>query len=402
LFFRRVFGERNFSDFYHGLLGGGGGDAPRPGIIDTPMRIGFSLKTPADAKDAAAWVKGKADCITLNENWKGDYFTAVAREGHAVGLHVISHSYQALNSASWGVDGIEHMTGVGMAAIRSPEGRKAMAAMTIEAGHKNSLLYQYMDQSYFDEMIQYLIAHKVFLNPTLDFEWKGIIDRTPQFEREDQRLLFNPDLQYVPMDERLVTLGQYHWADKRSISDREQFTRGYKKVQDFLRKFVAAGGKLYSGTDSAAANTPGLALHHEMQIYVDAGIPPMAALMSSTKWAAEIIGLDNKLGTVEPNKIANVVILRGNPLEDIANTKSVETVVRNGRSRTSAITATSSFPSTSSGQSASTFITSLPSCRMWNPASACRGKRCNCGSRGLTLRPTPWLCFGEARSKRNG
>jgi Amidohydrolase family/IPT/TIG domain len=317
--------------YYHcTTLGGGGGDDPRPGIINVPTRTGFSLKTPADAKDAVAWAKGKADCITLNENWKGDYFTAVSGEAHAAGLRVISHSYHALNSASWGVDGIEHMTGVAMAAVRSEAGKKAMAAMTIEAGHKNSLLYQYMDRSYFDEMIQYLLAHKVFINPTLDFEWKGIIDRTPQFEVEDQRLLYNSDLQYVPIDERLVTLGQYHWADQRSISDREQFTRGYRNVQEFLRKFVAAGGKIYSGTDSAAANTPGLALHHEMQLYVDAGIPPMAALMSSTKWAAEIIGLDHKLGTVEPGKVANIVILRANPLEDIANTKSVETVVKNG------------------------------------------------------------------------
>jgi Amidohydrolase family len=317
--------------YYHcATLGGGGGDEPRPGIISVATRIGFSLKTRADAKDAVAWVKGKADCITLNENWKGDYFTAVAREAHAAGLRVISHSYQALNSASWGIDGIEHMTGVAMAAVRSEAGKKAMAAMTIEAGHKNSLLYQYMDRSHFDEMIQYLIARKVFINPTLDFEWKGIIDRTPQFEMEDQRLLYNPDLQYVPIDERLVTLGQYHWADKRSISDREQFTRGYRNVQEFLRKFVAAGGKIYSGTDSAAANTPGLALHHEMQLYVDAGIPPMAALMSSSKWAAEIIGLDHQLGTVEPGKVANIVILRANPLDDIANTKWVETVVKNG------------------------------------------------------------------------
>jgi Amidohydrolase family/IPT/TIG domain len=317
--------------YYHcTTLGGGGGDDPRPGIIEVPARTGFSLKTAADAKDAVAWVKGKADCITLNENWKDDYFTEVAREAHAAGLRVISHSYHALNSASWGVDGIEHMTGVAMAAVRSEAGKKAMAAMTIEAGHKNSLLYQYMDRSYFDEMIRYLIGHKVFINPTLDFEWKGIIDRTPQFEMEDQRLLYNPDLQYVPIDDRLVTLGQYHWADKRSISDREQFARGYRNVQEFLRKFVAAGGKIYSGTDSAAANTPGLALHHEMQLYVDAGIPPMAALLSSTKWAAEIIGLDYKLGTVEPDKVANIVILRANPLEDIADTKSVETVVRNG------------------------------------------------------------------------
>src|SRR2546427_5100960 len=334
--------------YFHGVLGGGGEGQtdPMAGTNTAKMRFAANVNTPADAPKGVAALKGKADIITLNEDWKADYFKAVAGAAHASGLSIISHSFNALDTSDWGVDGIEHMTGVGIAAARSPEAKKAVAAMgfcthqyapileqslpCIAAGHKNSKLYQWMDTSYFDEMIQHLVKNHTFLNPTLDFEWKGIIDRTPQFEMEDQRLLFNPALQYVPMDERLVTLGQYHWADKRTISDREQFTRGYRKVQEFLRKFVAAGGKLYSGTDSAAANTPGLALHHEMQIYVDAGIAPMAALMSSTKWAAEIIGLDNKLGTVEPNKIANIVILRGNPLEDIANTKSVETVVRNG------------------------------------------------------------------------
>ena len=95
-------------------------------------------------------------------------------------------------------------------------------------------------------MIQHLIQHHVFLNPTLDFEWKGIIDRTPQFELEDQKLLYSPSFQYVPEDERLVSLGQYHWADERPGTDREQFLKGYKHVQEFLRKFAAAGGKLYS------------------------------------------------------------------------------------------------------------------------------------------------------------
>jgi hypothetical protein len=126
-------------------------------------------------------------------------------------------------------------------------------------------------------MIHHMVQEHVYLNPTLDFEWKGIIDRTRQFELEDQRPLFNPLLQYVPMDERLVTLGQYHWADTRADADREQFLKGYKNVQEFIRTYVRAGGKLYSGTDSAAANTPGLALHHKMQLLVDAGVPHAGA-----------------------------------------------------------------------------------------------------------------------------
>ena len=68
--------------------------------------------------------------------------------------------------------------------------------------------------------------------------------------------------------------------------------KGYKNVQVFLKEFVAAGGKLYSGTDSASANVPGLSLHHEMQIFVDAGIPPMQALLSSTEWPAEMARME--------------------------------------------------------------------------------------------------------------
>jgi hypothetical protein len=236
----------------------------------------------------------------------------------------------AKKSAEWGIDGIEHMTGIALSLITSPEGRKAVEGRKIEAGHKNSLLYQWMETAHFDELIQYLVQRNVFINPTLDFEWKGVMERSEEFELEDTRLLYNPSLQYIPLDERLVTLGQYHWEDKVSAAEREQFLNGYRKVQEFIRRFVKAGGKIYSGTDTAAANTPGLSLHHEMQLYVDAGLSPMEALLSSTKWASEILRLDKQLGTVEPNKLADLVILRASPLEDIRNLKAVDRVIRGG------------------------------------------------------------------------
>jgi hypothetical protein len=381
--------------YYHsGSLGGGGGEQPRrPGAASSFNR-GATVNTPEDAKAAVTTLKGKTDFITLNESWKGEHFTAVAREAHAAGISIISHSFNAVDSATWGVDGIEHMTGVGMAAVRSPEGRKAMAGMTIEAGHKNSLLYQWMDQSVFDEMIQHLVKHNVFLNPTLDFEWKGIINRTPEFELEDQRLLFNPLLQYVPMDERLVTLGQYHWADKRSSSDREQFLKGYKNVQEFLRRFVEAGGKLYSGTDSAAANTPGLALHHEMQMYVDAGIPAMRALQSSTKWAAELVHLDKQLGTVEPNKFADLLILRGNPLDDIRNTKAIDRVIKGGEIVDTSYHADYEVPFHQFGPVGKHLYNQPPVVKNIEPGFAVQGKEVRIRVSGMNFVPSSVVLFG--------
>ncbi len=358
-----------------------------------------TMKTPADAKQAIAALKGKTDCVKLTEDVKADFFTAIAREAHAAGMTVISHSLNAIDSATWGIDGVEHMTGVGISAIRKPDGRKALQGMTIEAGHKNSLLYQWMEPAVFDEMIQYFVKRNVYLNPTLDFEWKGIIDRTPEFEVEDARLLYNPLLQYMPLDERLVTLGQYHWADKRSAAEREQFLKGYRNVQDFLRRFVKAGGKIYSGTDSAAANTPGLALHHEMQLYVDAGLSPMEALMTSTKWGAEILRLDKQLGTVEPNKLADMVILRANPLDDIRNTKAVDQVIRDGEILDITYHSDYSFPFPMYGPESKHLYNPPPRLRRIIPAVVTQGKTATLRVTGQGFVPNSVVFFGQSQTE---
>ena len=358
-----------------------------------------TMKTPADAKQAIAALKGKTDCVKLTEDVKGDFFTAIAREAHAAGMTVISHSLNAIDSSTWGIDGVEHMTGVGISAIRKADGRKALQGMTIEAGHKNSLLYQWMEPAVFDEMIQYFVKRNVYLNPTLDFEWKGIIDRTPEFEVEDARLLYNPLLHYMPLDERLVTLGQYHWADRRSAADHEQFLNGYRNVQNFLRRFVKAGGKIYSGTDSAAANTPGLALHHEMQLYVDAGLSPMEALMTSTKWGAETLHLDKQLGTVEPNKLADMVILRANPLDDIRNTKAVDQVIRDGEIVDISYHGDYTFPFPMYGPESKHLYNPAPRLRRITPAVVTQGKAATLRVTGQGFIPNSVVFFGQAQTQ---
>ena len=334
--------------YHHGTFGdGANGKVDKfAGQNTARTRAYANVNSPEDAEAAVNAVVGKVDIITLNEDWKGEIFSAISKAAHAKGLSIISHSYNALNTSDWGVDGIEHMTGVGMAATRSEAGKAAIAQMgicthsyaplleqslpCIAAGHKNSLLYRWMDPTYFDTMIAHLVKNKTFLNPTLDFEWGGIIDRSNQFELEDAKLLASPGLDYVPEDEKKEFLDQYHWADGRSAEEKQEFLKGYRNVQLFLKKFVAAGGRLYSGTDSASANVPGLSLHHEMQIYVDAGIPPMRALQSSTLWAAQMARLDGKIGSIEPGKWGDVVILDADPLQDIHNTQRVSTVIKGG------------------------------------------------------------------------
>ena len=271
------------------------------------------------------------DCIKLDENFDGDVFSAIGRAAQIAGLRVISHSWNVRDSIRWGIGGVEHMEGIAVATATSPRAREAVGRMHLEAGHKNSAVYQWMEPAEFNRVIRELIERRVFVNPTLSFEWKALTPRNRDHEQDDVRLLGNPALSYVPNDDRLVVLGQYHWPDGRSDREIRQFEDGYRKVQQFLGQFARAGGKIYAGTDSSAATTPGLSLHHEMQLLVDAGLTPMQAIMAATVNAAELLELERRIGTIERGKAADLVLLDANPLQEIANTKKISTVIVDGR-----------------------------------------------------------------------
>ena len=58
---------------------------------------------------------------------------------------------------------------------------------------------------------------------------------------------------------------------------------------EFTKRFVQAGGKIQAGTDSITGGVPGLSLHHEMEMLVEAGLTPMQALKAATSWSAELL-----------------------------------------------------------------------------------------------------------------
>jgi imidazolonepropionase-like amidohydrolase len=101
------------------------------------------------------------------------------------------------------------------------------------------------------------------------------------------------------------------------------------KTAEFLRKYAASGGKIVAGTD--AGFMPGLTLHYEMQMLADLGIPTMKVIQSATLWGAESIGQQKDLGSVEPGKLADIAVIEGNPLTDIAATKNIRMVIKDGK-----------------------------------------------------------------------
>ena len=93
-----------------------------------------------------------------------------------------------------------------------------------------------------------------------------------------------------------------------------------------------AGVKLLAGTDTAYGYpVAGFALHDELALFVQAGLSPMEALQTATVNPAKYLGLSASLGTIEKDKLADLVLLDANPLDNISNTKKISTVIVNGR-----------------------------------------------------------------------
>jgi Tol biopolymer transport system component len=103
--------------------------------------------------------------------------------------------------------------------------------------------------------------------------------------------------------------------------------RSYKTT---IAAIVAGGGSIVAG--SGAPDVPyGLGLHAELEELVEAGLTPFQALRTATANAAEALGAADQLGTLEPGKLADMVIVGGDPLQDIKNARDVRGVLRGGR-----------------------------------------------------------------------
>ncbi|HUG67893.1 MAG TPA: amidohydrolase family protein [Pirellulaceae bacterium] len=105
----------------------------------------------------------------------------------------------------------------------------------------------------------------------------------------------------------------------------------FAKFQELTRKLYVAGVPLLVGTDTPEPQvTPGFSLHQELEMLVESGVPPAAALRAATLNNATVLRQEKLLGTLAPGKWADIVLLTANPLDDIRNTRQIELVIRGG------------------------------------------------------------------------
>ncbi len=292
------------------------------------------------------WLKKEPDMAhfeTYNDESSRAHRIA-AEAVHEQGYLLFSHTENVIESIRAGHDIVEHVWGFTQAAMTDSE-------LTAFQSGENLTWATYMTGRWeqLEQMIRDAVAAGVYLNPTMIYEWGGMSKDADRRELQEYRLLTNPDLVYYPTNVAISLLAKHRqiknfssryentpFVSKLPAEDRKQFQEGYENVQRFVRTYVEAGGKIQAGTDTISGGIPGLGLHQEMEMLVEAGLTPMQAIRSATRWSAEILeGKNGKrgpapVGSLAKGKRADLVVLSADPLQDISNTQKIDRVMKEG------------------------------------------------------------------------
>lgn len=186
-------------------------------------------------------------------------------------------------------------------------------------------------KDYSDEDIQRFAKlakeNGTWLSPTL-----VVIERVADQARSLDSIPNLQGFQYIHplMQNKWMTSNQYN----RGTSP-ERVARLEKMIEfnsRLVKAFKEAGVPIVAGTDAGSSGVIwGYSLHDEIRLLVEAGLSPEEALISATRLPATWLEIDDKIGTVEAGKFADLVLLNANPLDDIQNTRKISGVFFNGR-----------------------------------------------------------------------
>lgn len=293
------------------------------GLIDSPgpyqVPIGLLASTPEEAR---AVVDRYADLgfeqIKVYSSMKPELVPGIIAEAHRRGLRVSGHVPAFMTAEQvvrLGFDEVQHVNFLELNFIDSVKDTRGMSRFTAVGSDAAGLD---LSSPRVRAFIQLLKDRKTVSDPTLGAFEDMYTGRAGTMA---------PDMAAVA--DRLppqVRRGLFSGGLPVTAANDQRYRDSYAAMIRLVGELYKSGITIVAGTD----NWPGFGLHRELELEAAAGIPPAQVLRIATLGAARVMKHDDQRGTIAPGKLADVILVDGNPATNISDIRKVETVVKNG------------------------------------------------------------------------
>lgn len=312
--------------------------APRI-FASSPLVIGVKgafkgtlvVKDADEGRAAVLYIKQRGnDFVKVDSFLSRDAYFAVvdeAKKQNLVFAGHISNSVTATEASDAGQKSVEHLTGILLACSTDEEHlrRELLASEEGKAKISNLEINKRLLETYSDAKAAALFARFVrngtWMCPTLT-TLRGTAFQNDKDFTADARLKYLPS----------VLRKAWNPAGDLTAEDFAVRRKRFQKQIEIVGAMHRAGVPILAGTDEPNPYCfPGFSLHDELALFVRAGMTPLEALQTATVNPAKYLNMSDLLGTLETGKLADLVLLDANPLEDIGNTKRIAAVIFNGK-----------------------------------------------------------------------
>jgi hypothetical protein len=290
----------------------------------------FSMDAPAiaDERQARAEVARRAamglSYIKIYNALSREAYFAIADECRKRGLQMVGHIPDRISAsevARAGQASVEHLDGILLACSR----KEAEARWMVQHNQNVwKMLLDTFDSAKADRLIESFRAGGVWQTPTLAVYRIATL-------AEGRKLPGDTPLQYARRDYLNAWPREARGGPMGGL-DAQTAPRVFTVYKDLVRRMEQKGVRILACTDTPYPYcVPGFALHEELALLAEAGLSPAAALRAATWNPAEFLHVSRDYGSLEPGKVADLVVLDANPLLAIANTTRIQAVMRRGR-----------------------------------------------------------------------
>jgi hypothetical protein len=273
-----------------------------------------------EAKNAVDWYAQRGfRQIKIYNSFNPQWVEPVAAHAHARGMRVSGHIpafMKAEEAVAAGYDEIQHINQVLLNFVVGPkDDTRTLARFTLIADKIHDLD---LDSKEVHQFIDALKERDVVIDTTVAI-----------FESMFTQMQGEPNPSYAMIESHVpVTLRRQWLVNSMDVNASNVATRraSYAKTLDFVGLLHREGVPLVAGTDDIA----GFTLHRELELYVKAGIPAEGALRIATQNGAKYTGTEDRLGAVEPRRLADLILVDGDPTADIFMIRRVSMVMKDG------------------------------------------------------------------------